>query len=122
MKKILLVDDEQDILTSVRKFLENLDYKVKTALRGKTALNMLKKDKYDLVLLDILMPEMSGKIVLEKIRADPELKDQKVAFLTVVRLNAEGKKIVKNLKPVDYINKPIDTEDLKRRLKKILGE
>ena len=122
MKKILIVDDEVDILTSVKSFVESLGYKGKTAKGGQSALNMLSRSKYDLVLLDILMPRMSGKIVLEKIRDNPKLKNQKVAFLTVVRLNTEGRKIVKELKPVDYINKPINTADLKKRLKKILGE
>ncbi len=122
MKKILIVDDEKDVLISVRSFVESLGYKAKTSGSGKSALTTLKKEKFDLVLLDILMPNMSGKIVLEKIRDNPKLKNQKVAFLTVVRLDSEGKKFVKQLKPVDYINKPINTDDLKKRLKKILGE
>lgn len=122
MKKILIVDDEKDVLTSVKSFVESLGYKGKTVASGRSALTALKKEKFDLVLLDILMPNMSGKVVLEKIRDDSKLKNQKVAFLTVVKLDAAGKKFVKDLKPVDYINKPINTENFKKRLKKILGE
>jgi len=120
IKKILIVDDEKDILTSVKELIEDIGYKAKTASNGKKALERLKLEKYDLVLLDMLMPEMSGREVLEKIRKDPKLKKQKVAFLTVVQLSEPGKNIVKELKPVDYFQKPIDIADFRKRLKKIL--
>ena len=119
-KKILIVDDERDILTSVKELVEDIGYKAKTASNGKKALEMLKLEKYDLVLLDMLMPEMSGREVLEKIRKDSKLKKQKVAFLTVVQLSEPGKDVVKKLKPVDYFQKPIDIADFRKRLKKIL--
>ena len=90
-KKILIVDDEGDIRTSVKMIIEGMGYEAKTAGSGKEALNMLKKERFDLVLLDVLMPEMSGRQVLEKIRADPKLKSQKAAFLTVVKLSEHGK-------------------------------
>ena len=119
-KKVLIVDDEEDILTSVKQVVESAGYEGKTVNNGKQALKLLKQEKFDLVLLDILMPEMSGKEVLENIRNDQKLKSQKVAFLTVVELGQEGVKLVKKLKPVDYFQKPINTNDLKKRLKKIL--
>ncbi len=119
-KKVLIVDDQKDILTSVGMLVEGEGYKAKTASNGKQALAMLKKESFDLVLLDVLMPEMSGREVLQKIRADPKLKKQKVAFLTVVQLSEAGKDIVKKLKPVDYFPKPIKMANFKKRLKKIL--
>ncbi len=119
-KKILIVDDEEDILTSVKQVVESMGYEGKTVNNGKQALKLLKQEKFDLVLLDILMPEMSGKEVLENIRNDQKLKSQKVAFLTVVELGQEGVKLVKKLKPVDYFQKPINPNDLRKRLNKIL--
>jgi len=119
-KKILIVDDEEDVLTSVKTFVGNLGYSAKTADNGKKALNILKKEKFDLVLLDILMPEMSGKQVLEKIRADKKLKEQKVAFMTVVSLSQLGKKAIKELKPIAYIEKPVNTAKLKKELARVL--
>lgn len=121
VKKVLIVDDKQDILTSVAMLVESLGYKAETASNGKQALEKLRLESFDLVLLDVLMPEMSGREVLEKIRADPKLKDQKVAILSVVRLSEPGEKIIKELKPITYFQKPIDTDDFKKRLKKILG-
>jgi len=119
-KKILIVDDEEDISTSVKQIVESMGYEGKTANGGKQALEILKKEIFDLVLLDILMPETSGQEVLEKIRADPKLKNQKVAYLTVVELGQKGKEVMKKLKPVEYLNKPIDPVDLRNKLKKIV--
>jgi CheY-like chemotaxis protein len=121
-KKILVVDDEQDTLISMKMLLENSGYVVNTVVSGKDALNLLKKEKFDLVLLDVMMPEMSGREVLEKIRADSKLKNQKVAFLTAIQLGLEGQSLVKKLKAVDYFQKPIvDINDFKMRVKKLLG-
>ncbi|MBW2966142.1 response regulator [Candidatus Woesearchaeota archaeon] len=120
-KKVLIVDDEEDILTSVAMLINDMGYEAKTVNNGKKALEMLKKQKFDLVLLDILMPDMSGREVLEKIREDPKLKNQKAAFLTVVKLSEYGRGIMKKkLKPVDYFQKPINVSDFRRRIKKIL--
>lgn len=120
VKKILIVDDEPDFLKSIKMFIKTIGYSVKTASNGFDALNILKKEKFDLVLLDMLMPEMSGKEVLEKIRADPKLKNQKVAFLTVVSLTDFGEKIIKELHPADYIDKTMNLPELKKRLGNLL--
>lgn len=119
-KKILIVDDEEDILSSVKMLLESMGFKAKTVNNGNAALKLLKEEKFDLVLLDILMPEMSGREVLEAIRQTPKLKNQKVALLTVIELSRPGKEAMKKLFPVDYIQKPLDVADFKKRIKKIL--
>ncbi len=120
MSKILIVDDEKDILESMKKLLENDGYEAKIAISGQIASEMLQKEKFDLVLLDILMPKMSGREVLENIRNNSALKNQKVAFLTVVRLSRLGEKITQELKPIEYFQKPIDVPDFRKRLKKII--
>lgn len=119
-KRVLVVDDEHDILISVKMLLESQGYYVKTVDNGAEALQVLRKEKFDLVLLDMLMPGLSGKEVLEKIRADKILKKQKVAFMTVVSLSQAGKKVIAELKPVDYIEKPLDAAKLKKRVELIL--
>ncbi len=122
MKKILLVDDEIDVLESFKMFLENLGYTVKTIDNGEDAISMIKKEHFDLVLLDILMPGMSGRDVLRKIRKTKKIKKQKVAFLSVVEIGENGNGIIKKLKPAAYIQKPIDIPRCKRKLKRILRE
>ncbi len=119
-KKVLIVDDQEDILTSMKMLVESEGYEAKTANSGKLALKLLKQESFDLVLLDILMPEMSGMEVLANIRKDSKLKNQKVAFLSVVKLSEPGKDIVKKLKLVEYFQKPIDVVDFRKRLKKLL--
>ncbi len=80
-KKILVVDDEKTIVELVRIRLEKYGYKVQTALSGKEALNVVQKEKPDLVILDIMMPEMDGYEVLKKLRGDLKL-DMPVMLLT----------------------------------------
>lgn len=121
-KKVLIVDDEQDILESVKMLVETMGYEVKTTDNGNKAVEMLKKDKFDLVLLDILMPKISGIATLEKIRAEKSIKNQKVVFLTVVSLSQAGKGAVKELAPAGYIEKPIDNTLFKAKIKKIIGD
>jgi len=120
VKKILVVDDEIYILSSTKEIVESLGYKVTTALDGNKALSLLKKRKFDLVLLDVLMPGMTGIEVLEKIRKIPKLKTQKVAFSTVVQLSPSGKSFVSKLKPVAYFQKPFDIADFKKRIRILL--
>ena len=121
VKRILLVDDEWDILESVKMLLETMNYKVEITDDGNKAIEMLKKKNFDLVLLDILMPKISGLKTLEKIRADSKIKKQKVAFLTVVSPSKNGKGTIEKLKPIIYIEKPINNASFKKEIKRILS-
>jgi len=119
-KKVLIVDDEPDILESVKGLVENAGYAAVAVDSGKKCLERLGKEKFDLVLLDVLMPIMTGRHVLEEIRKNPKLKKQMVAFLTVVQLSEPGKEIIGRLKPAEYFQKPIDPENFVKRLRKLL--
>ena len=119
-KKILFVDDNEYTLTSIKEEIESIGYKVKTVTNGKQALKILQQKSFDLVLLDILMPGMSGIDVLKKIRADKKLQNLRVAFLTVLDHLGIDKNIIENLKPIALIHKPIHFQNLKSQLNKIL--
>jgi len=115
---IMTVDDEDDIRSSIKAVLEDAHYQVATASNGKDFLDKLTKIKPDLILLDILMPGLTTREILE------ELKKRKnkvpIIFLTVVRLaEATKNKIIKG-SMVDYIEKPFDNENLIKRVKKAL--
>ena len=84
------------------------------------ALEKLKAGKPDLVVVDMMMPGMSGRELVEKIRKDSALKDLKLVFLTVARFSETGKKVLEELNVADYITKPFENEDLVKRLKKVL--
>jgi len=112
-KTIMVVDDEQSILDVVEAVLIQEGYNVIKATSGEDAMEKLKSVKPDLILLDYFMPKMSGGDVLEKIRADDNLKDLKVIFLTA----AAGLWKYEKLNILDYIKKPFDNKDLVQRIK-----
>jgi len=119
-KKVLVVDDEENIRLVVKALLEGWGYEVSMAKGGKECLAKLKKKKFDLVLMDFFMPIMSGREVVERIRENPKLKNTKIAFLTVADFRPIGVRELEKLKCLDYIKKPFDNEDLKKRIKKII--
>ena len=81
-KTIMVVDDEQPICKVIEDILEPEGYKVVTAITGEEALDKLRKSKPDLIMIDFYLPGISGRELCEKIRADSELKNLKVVFLT----------------------------------------
>jgi CheY-like chemotaxis protein len=119
-KKILVVDDEKDLLILLREILENEGFEVVTAESGKECLEKLKALKPDLIILDMMMPKMSGDETLKKIREDPKNKDLKAVFLTVARISEETMFNLGKLNILDYINKPFDNEELVKRIKKVV--
>ena len=120
-KTVMVVDDEDSLLELLRAILEASGYKVITASSGDECLKKLKAVRPDLVLLDMMMPGMSGRETCEKIRADPKTRNIKVAFVTVAKFSESGKEKLKEMDVSDYITKPFDNADLVARVKKITG-
>jgi len=117
MKTILVVDDEPDVRDSVKIILEKKGYRVITAIDGEDCLNVLREEKPDLILLDIMMP---GMPVINVIK---EIKNIKIAFLSVVRTSeAERQNLLNQENIVDFIQKPFDVEDLIKRVEGIIYE
>ena len=117
-KKILVVDDEQDVRLSVQQILEMSGYTVTQAENGHDCLVKLEKETPDLVVLDIMMPGMSGWDVAAKIKENPSWTNIPIVFLT-----AKGDEMsvgMGGLASVDYIVKPFDIMDLKQRIDKVL--
>jgi two-component system alkaline phosphatase synthesis response regulator PhoP len=121
VKKILIVDDEPHMIELVKAILSEEGYDVATASDGKEGLKKLETLKPDLVILDMMMPGMSGREVCEKIRENPKTKGLKVAFLTVARFSEVGKQELSKMNVSDYITKPFENTDLVKRVKKIIG-
>lgn len=120
-KIIMVVDDEPDILLTVGQMLEMSGYKVIKAKDGVECINKLNElgTAPDLVLLDIMMPDLSGWDVAAKIKENPAWKEIPIVFLT-----AKGDTMsigMGNLAAEDYIIKPFDVKDLKERVEKILS-
>ena len=115
--KILLVDDEVDLLAELRPFLERSDYGVITAKNGVEALAKIEMDKPDLVVLDLMMPQMDGRETLRRLRSANNWIP--VILLTVVdtQLDRIGSF---NEGADDYLNKPYDPMELLARIQAIL--
>lgn len=111
---VLIVDDSPDNLAFMSQGLANR-YHVKAAKSGPMALSILDKFSIDLVLLDIVMPEMSGFEVIQKIMANPNTQDIPVIFLTA-KDNPEDQKLGFELGAVDYVYKPVSVPLLRARV------
>ncbi len=120
-KKILVVDEEESLRELMRAILEPEGFDVVVASDGKEALEMLKTVKPDLILLDMMMPGMSGRETCEKIRSNPATKSLKIAFLTVAKFSETGKGVLTKMNVSDYITKPFENSDIVKRVKKIVG-
>lgn len=117
-KTILIVDDEKDFCTVLSDSLSQDRYRVVTAFNGKTALQLAKKEKPDLILLDIKMPGMDGIEVLKKIKK--MWKEIAVIMFTAFGTLETAREAMK-LGAYDYVTKPVDLFFLKSLVKEVLG-
>jgi diguanylate cyclase (GGDEF)-like protein len=118
-ERVLVVDDDPDILQFVRVNLELEGYSADTAENGRVALDTAKDALPDLVLLDVMMPEMDGLTVLRRLRSAPATSNVPVILLTAKAL-AEDRVRGLNLGADDYITKPFDVEELMARVRSVL--
>src|SRR2546426_11066155 len=81
-RRILIADDEPDIVTSLEFLMRGGDYEVRVAINGEEALRLAESFRPDVVLLDVMMPQKSGFEVCQKIRANPALQEIKIIMLT----------------------------------------
>lgn len=118
-QKILLVDDEPDILEFLSYNLKKEGYRVSTANNGKEALRLAKEEHPDLIIIDVMMPDMDGIETCSQIRELPELKNVLIVFLTA-RSEEYSQIAGFDAGADDYINKPIKPRLLVSRIKALL--
>tara|TARA_A100001037_G_scaffold82973_1_gene74970 strand:+ start:116 stop:778 length:663 start_codon:yes stop_codon:yes gene_type:complete len=114
--KILLVDDEKDILEFLTYNLKKEGYNIVTADNGKKALRLAKRFLPDLIVLDIMMPEMDGVSMCIEIKKDPKLSEVLILFLTA-RSEEFSELAAFDSGADDYVTKPIKPKLLIRRIK-----
>jgi len=120
-KKILMIEDERIIVDLLKRKLEKEGYQVSVGRDGVEGLEKMRKDKPELILLDIVMPRMGGLEVMEKMRDDDELKD-----IPIVVISNSGQPIeldrAKKLGAKDWLVKTeFDPQEVIRKVKKQIG-
>ena len=120
-KKILIADDEPNIVTALEFLLERAGYATQVARNGEEALAEIASDAPDLVLLDIMMPVKSGYEVCRRIREQPEWRHIKVVMLSAKGRDAEVTKGLAMGADL-YVTKPFSTRELLGQIKALLGE
>lgn len=121
MKSVLVVDDDVMNQKMAGFILGQKNYSVKIASSGMSAIQTLEKESFDLILLDIEMPEMDGFETFEIIKANDKMKEIPVMFLTA-SVEQEIVDKAMGMGAVDYVKKPFLPADLQAHVAKVIGE
>jgi len=120
LKKILVVDDDPYILMSLEFLMKKNGFDVMVARNGTEALDLVEKQLPDLVLLDIMMPDVDGYEICKHIKSSKKLKDAKVVFMSAKSKEADIKKGY-DLGASLYITKPFSTREMMKQIKELIG-
>ncbi len=120
MAKILLIDDEAEIVLLTRRILEREGFEVVTAKSGKDGLKVLENDPPDLILLDIMMPGEDGWEISRKIKSNEKTKNIPVAMFTVRVSEKSVQKSIEYALADAQIDKPFETEELLKVINDLL--
>ncbi len=118
-QRILVVDDDREIVRLVRTYLEHSDYEVLVAYDGETALHMLRRERPDLVLLDLMLPGRNGLDVTRLVRNDTNLAAMPIIMLTA-RVEDHDRIVGLELGADDYVVKPFNPSEVVARVRAVL--
>ena len=121
-KRVLIADDDTDVLEVIKAILEHEGYQVHTARDGEQAFKMLRKRSFDAVILDVVMPKVTGVKLLQIMRKSSRMKEVPTMLLTgnlleTRRLEENGSTQLAN----DFITKPFNTRDLIKRVRALIN-
>jgi len=118
-EKILIVDDNRPNVELLQAHLESAGYNVITAFSGEEALTVVESERPDIILLDIMMPEMSGYEVCRRLKANPDTKSIPVVMVTALHELEDVEKAVE-VGADDFLMKPIHKHELFARVKSMV--
>jgi two-component system, OmpR family, phosphate regulon response regulator PhoB len=121
MRKLLIVDDEEGVRSLVRMTLESDQYEILEAQRGDDALELVRKHLPDLVLLDVMLPDISGVEVCRTLKADARTNPVTILMLTAKAQNADLEE-AEDAGANGYFTKPFSPVALLRRVDTIFGD
>lgn len=119
MDRILVVDDDRDIVRLVKSYLEKAGFQILTAYDGETALQVLKAEKPQLLILDLMLPDRDGWDVARLVRSDPQLSATPIIMLTA-RVEDNDKIVGLEIGADDYITKPFNPREVVARVRALL--
>ncbi len=119
-KKILIVDDEKDLVSLVALHMQMAGFRVQFAYDGFAALDICRRERPDAVILDLMLPKLNGWEVCRRLRQDPQMKDTAVLMLSA-RDETEDKVMGFDAGADDYVTKPFSPRELVARVRRILG-
>src|SRR4030066_590193 len=120
-KKILVVDDEVDLVKTIQFSLELGGYKVLVSYNGEDALNQARKENPDLILLDIMLPKLDGYKVCRLLKFDEQYKHIPILMMTA-KTQEKDKLMGKETGADEYITKPFDMDELMGKIKEYLKQ
>jgi DNA-binding response OmpR family regulator len=120
-KKILVVDDEVDLVETIRFPLEMEGFNVLVCYNGEDALNQARKEKPDLILLDLMLPKLDGYKVCRLLKFDERYKDIPILMLTA-KTQEKDKLLGKETGANEYITKPFDIDELMKKVNVYLSK
>jgi two-component system alkaline phosphatase synthesis response regulator PhoP len=119
LQRILVVDDDREIVRLTRAYLEQSGYQVLVAYDGETALHVLRRESPDLVILDLMLPDRNGLDVTRTVRRDASLAAMPIIMLTA-RVDDQDKIVGLELGADDYVTKPFNPSELMARIRAVL--
>ena len=118
-QRVLVVDDDKQIVRLLRSYLEQGGFQVLEAYDGESALHAIRRDRPDLVVLDLMLPGRDGRDVARIVRSDPDVADTPILMLTA-RVEPADKIVGLELGADDYVTKPFDPGEVVARVRAIL--
>jgi two-component system alkaline phosphatase synthesis response regulator PhoP len=124
-KKILVVDDEPDLVEAVSIVLENKGYTVSKAYGGVEGLKKARTENPDLIVLDVMMPDKDGYAVCKELKADANYRSIPILLLTAVISNIPTSKYTQEMgletEADDFVVKPVEPQELVKRVERLLS-
>ena len=124
--KILIVDDDPDLVEAVTMILRSKKFEVVAAYNGKEGIEKVKTERPDLVVLDVMMPEKDGYSVCKELKSDPQWSRIPILLLTAVVSHVPTTRFTQQMgmetEADDYIDKPVEPEVLVKRIEALLSK
>jgi len=126
MARILVVDDDPDLVESVTKLLEDKNHEVIQAYGGEEGLEKTRQEKPDAIILDVMMPDKDGYQVCKELKDDSEYSDIPILLLTAVASKISSTTYTHRMgmetEADDYVDKPVELGELVRLVERLLGK